>query len=114
GRLGLRAEGALIGCVARLHPLKRLDANIRALTARPDLYAAFVGQGPDEPRLRALSAELGVESRVHFVGELPPTEIGIFLAALDLFAFPSVAETFGLAAVEAAQAGVPVVANDIP
>jgi len=36
------------------------------------------------------------------------------LRALDVFVFPSMAETFGLAAVEAAQSGVPVVANDIP
>src|SRR5437660_12935965 len=34
-----------------------------------------------------------------------------FLCALDVFVFPSVVETFGLAVVEAAQAGVPVVAN---
>jgi len=33
---------------------------------------------------------------------------------LDLFVFPSRAETFGLAAVEAGQAGIPVVANDLP
>lgn len=111
--LGLPAGVPLLGCVARLHPLKRLDANIRVVATRPDLHAAFVGQGPDEPRLRDLAAELGVADRVHFVGELPPTGIGIFLAALDVFAFPSVAETFGLAAVEAGQAGVPLVVNDI-
>ena len=36
------------------------------------------------------------------------------IAGLNVFVFPTVAETFGLAAVEAAQAGIPVVANDIP
>ncbi len=51
---------------------------------------------------------------MHFVGEIAPTRIGDFLAALDVFVFPSLAETFGLAAVEAANAGVPVVANDLP
>jgi len=45
---------------------------------------------------------------------MPPERIGDFLAALDVFVFPSQAETFGLAAVEAAAAGVPVVANDLP
>ena len=39
--------------------------------------------------------------------------MGVFLAALDCFVFPSAAETFGLAPVEAAQAGIPVVANDL-
>src|SRR5262249_7831809 len=36
-----------------------------------------------------------------------------FLRSLDVFVFPSSAESFGLASVEAAQAGVPVVANDL-
>jgi glycosyltransferase involved in cell wall biosynthesis len=36
-----------------------------------------------------------------------------FLACLDVFVFPSQAETFGLAAVEAASAGVPLVVNDL-
>jgi glycosyltransferase involved in cell wall biosynthesis len=64
--------------------------------------------------LTRLAAELGVTDRVHFMGEVAPDRIGDFLAALDVFVFPSLAETFGLAAVEAAQAGVPVVANDLP
>ena len=51
--------------------------------------------------------------RVHFVGELTPEQVGIFLRALDVFVFPSLAESFGLAPVEAAQAGIPVVANDL-
>ena len=45
---------------------------------------------------------------------MDPDNVGDFLASLDLFLFPSEAETFGLAAVEAAQAGLPIVANDIP
>ncbi len=77
-------------------------------------HLAFAGTGPDEHRLRALAEELGVDARMHFLGELHPQDIGRFLATLDVFAFPSLAETFGLAAVEAAQAGVPVVAQDLP
>src|SRR5262249_35497936 len=42
-----------------------------------------------------------------------PDRIGFFLRSLDVFVFPSIAETFGLAVVEAAQAGIPVVANDL-
>ena len=52
-----------------------------------------------------------MSGRVHFVGELDPEAIGVFLAGLDVFLHPSRAETFGLAPVEAAQAGVPVVCN---
>jgi glycosyltransferase involved in cell wall biosynthesis len=111
---GLPGDGVVLGSVARLHPLKQLDAAIRILADRPHWHLALAGQGADEARLRQLAAELGVSNRVHFVGEIAPVRVGAFLACLDLFVFPSRAETFGLAAVEAAHAGVPVVANDLP
>lgn len=104
----------LMGSVARLHPLKQLDTAMAVLARRPALHLALAGQGPDEPRLRKIAADLGVTNRVHFVGDLTPKQVGLFLAGLNVFVFPSAAETFGLAAVEAAQAGVPVVANDLP
>jgi glycosyltransferase involved in cell wall biosynthesis len=50
---------------------------------------------------------------LHFLGELAPEKIGVLHAAIDCFVFPSAAETFGLAPVEAAQSGTPVVANDL-
>lgn len=113
-RFGLPQGVELLGCAARLHPTKRLDLAIRILPAMPARHLALAGQGADRERLEALAAELGVTDRVHFVGELQPTQIGEFLAALDLFVFPTVAETFGLAGVEAAAAGLPVVATDLP
>ena len=109
---GLPDGVALIGSVARLHPLKQLDAAIAVSARRPDMHLAIAGQGPDEERLRRMAAETGVTNRVHLVGDMPPQKVGLFLAGLDAFVFPSTAETFGLAAVEAAQAGIPVVAND--
>jgi glycosyltransferase involved in cell wall biosynthesis len=60
------------------------------------------------------AAELEVLDRLHLVGEIAPEDIGAFLKASDVFVFPSLAETFGLAPVEAAEAGIPVVANDLP
>ncbi len=110
----LPGEGVMLGSVARLHPLKRLDAAVRILAGQPRWNLAIAGQGPDEAGLKRLAAELGVSNRVYFVGEIAPESVGTFLACLDLFVFPSRAETFGLAAVEAAHAGVPVVSNDLP
>jgi L-malate glycosyltransferase len=110
----LPEEGVMLGSVARLHPLKQLDAAIRILAEQPRWNLALAGQGPDEARLKQLASELGVSDRVYFVGEIAPESVGTFLGCLDLFVFPSRAETFGLAAVEAAHAGVPVVANDLP
>ncbi|TXN06768.1 glycosyltransferase family 4 protein [Methylobacterium sp. WL103] len=112
-RFGL-PEGYILGCVARLHPLKNLDAALRLLPYDTNWHLALAGQGAARAELEALAEQLGCGARLHFVGELQPELVGDFLRTLDAFVFPSKAESFGLAAVEAAQAGVPVVANDLP
>jgi len=71
-------------------------------------------RGEDRTRWFVTVDELEVADRVHFIGEIPPWRMADFLACLDVFVFPSQAETFGLAAVEAANAGVPSVVNDLP
>jgi glycosyltransferase involved in cell wall biosynthesis len=113
-RFKLPLDRVLIGCAARLHPHKRLDAAIRLLAGEPSWHLALAGQGADEGRLRLLADKLDVSDRVHFIGEIPPRRMADFLACLDVFVFPSQAETFGLAAVEAASSGVPSVVNDLP
>jgi len=110
--LDLPFDAKLLGCVARLHAGKNLGAAIKLLVDR-DWHLAFAGQGPARAELAALAKSLGAADRVHFLGELAPDRIGFFLRSLDVFVFPSIAETFGLAVVEAAQAGIPVVANDL-
>jgi glycosyltransferase involved in cell wall biosynthesis len=112
-RLGLPQGVPLLGCAARLHHLKQLDLVIRVLAENRDQHLALAGQGQERANLEALATSLGVGERVHFLGELGAAQMGAFLASLDCFVFPSAAETFGLAPVEAAQAGVPVVVNDI-
>lgn len=113
-RLGLPVDARIAGCAARLNPTKRLDAAIRMLPLLPDLRLALAGQGAAADDLAALARALGVADRVHFLGELQPRAIGDLLAALDVFVFPSALESFGLAALEAAIAGVPVVASNLP
>ncbi|WP_338828762.1 glycosyltransferase family 4 protein [Bradyrhizobium sp. 27S5] len=110
----LPLDRTLLGCAARLHPHKRLDAAIRLLAADPSWHVALAGQGADEARLRTLADELKVSDRLHLIGEIPPRQMADFLACLDVFVFPTQAETFGLAAVEAASAGIPCVVNDLP
>lgn len=113
-RLGLPQDVTLLGCAARLCPLKQLDLAIALLTHDKRQHLALAGQGPDRERLEAQVAALNLQDRVHFLGELDKANLGALLAAIDCFVFPSAAETFGLAPVEAAQAGVAVVANDLP
>ncbi|MGY3466359.1 MULTISPECIES: glycosyltransferase family 4 protein [unclassified Bradyrhizobium] len=113
-KFNLPPDAILLGCAARLHPHKRLDAAIRLLPDQPSWHLALAGQGADEARLRQLADELKVSDRLHLLGEITPRQMAEFLAALDVFVFPTQAETFGLAAVEAANAGVPSVVTDLP
>ncbi len=111
--LDLPPGAEIVGCAARLHEGKQLDLAIRLLSINRDQLLVLAGQGPDRPRLEAVARELGVAGRVRFLGELDTSKMGVFLAALDAFVFPSAGESFGLAPVEAAQAGLPVVVNDL-
>lgn len=113
-KFNLPTDRILLGCAARLHPHKRLDAAVRLLPDQPSWHLALAGQGADEARLRQLADELNVADRLHLLGEIAPRQIADFLACLDIFVFPTQAETFGLAAVEAANAGVPSVVTDLP
>jgi glycosyltransferase-like protein len=56
---------------------------------------------------------LGVGPHVRVTGPLEPEELERLYRAADVFAFPSVKEGFGLAALEALAAGLPVVASDL-
>jgi glycosyltransferase involved in cell wall biosynthesis len=113
-KFGLPAEAVVLGNVGRLHPQKNQSVLIRVLPGEPSWHLVLAGQGECEAEYRALAQSLGCGDRLHLVGERSPEEIGDLLSTLDIFVFPSRAETFGLAVVEAAGAGVPVVANDLP
>ncbi len=57
-------------------------------------------------------SELALEPHVRVLGSLSCEEVERLYRAADLFAFPSAAEGFGLAALEALASGLPVVASD--
>ncbi|CAN5440754.1 MSMEG_0565 family glycosyltransferase [soil metagenome] len=67
---------------------------------------------PYRAEVVARCAELGVEPLV--LGPVPDTELPALFAASDALAMPSTKEGFGLAAMEALAAGVPVVLSDLP
>ena len=67
----------------------------------------MVGEGPERTVAERVAADLGVSSRVTFVGAI--TDVERVLASADAFLLPSDGESFGLAALEAMACGVPVV-----
>lgn len=64
-------------------------------------------------RFGARARELGVSEHVRVVGTVSPAELECHYRAADVFAFPSTKEGFGLVALEALAAGLPVVASEI-
>jgi glycosyltransferase involved in cell wall biosynthesis len=112
-RFGLPAEVPLVVSTGRLNALKNHVSLVDALAAIPTAHLAIAGEGPEREAILARAEALQVTHRVHLVGELPPEGVFEFLAAGDVFGFASEQETFGLAVVEAAIAGLPVVAYDL-
>ncbi|MGA5809297.1 glycosyltransferase [Streptomyces cellulosae] len=121
-RLGLPDGAFVVGGVGRLAPGKRFDVLVRALARLPeDCWLLLVGGGPEEHVLRRTAHEAGVSGRVLFTGERPAVPNGTpgpdlpsLTSAMDLFASPSTEEAFGLAAVEALAAGLPVLHGSCP
>ncbi|MBW3609203.1 MAG: MSMEG_0565 family glycosyltransferase [Actinobacteria bacterium] len=64
-------------------------------------------------RFDVRARELGVSEHVRVVGTVSPAELERHYRAADVFAFPSTKEGFGLVALEALAAGLPVVASEI-
>ena len=67
----------------------------------------------ERERFDELAVELGVAHHVRVLGPQPSSEMERLFGAADAFAFPSVKEGFGLAALEALAAELPVVASDL-
>jgi glycosyltransferase involved in cell wall biosynthesis len=113
-RFGLPQSRRLLLNVGRLVEQKNQEVLISALAELADVHLVLVGAGLNETSYRTLARRLGVAERVHMLGALPEQDVADLYLAADLFAFPSRWETFGLAAVEAAMLGVPIVAADLP
>jgi glycosyltransferase involved in cell wall biosynthesis len=107
--LGITYEAKVVGGIGRLHRTKQWDLLLEALAGdlNAELQVMLVGAGEDERRLRELIARLGIEPWVHLTGAVPDIEKA--LSAIDVVVSTSPQETFGLALVEAAVAGRPVV-----
>ncbi len=118
--LGERLTVLTVGGIEpRKGSLTLLDgfARLRALAPERDPLLLVVGGATlfdyrDEiERFAARARELGVSEHVRLAGTVSPAELERHYRAADLFAFPSTKEGFGLVALEALAAGLPVVAT---
>ncbi len=112
---GVPFDALVIGCVARLVPVKDhanlLRAFAQLIGTFPDLRLALIGDGESRGELRALAAELGVAESTIFVGELRGG--GNHHHMFDISVLCSLSEGFPNSLVEAMAAGVPIVATRV-
>ena len=93
--------------IKRVTDVVRIFANVKKEVPAKLL---FVGDGPERSTAEDLSRELGVCNDILFVGKQEQMED--ILAIADIFLLTSEYESFGLAALEAMAAGVPVISTD--
>lgn len=129
--LGRDACGNVLLFVGRIEQIKGIEVLLRALGLlffrRPDLRAntcLLVVGGATDPEedgtesekiaeLRRMVAAHRMEENVEFVGAVDQRELGLYYAAADVCAVPSLTESFGLVALEAMACGTPVVATRV-
>lgn len=106
----------VVGFLGRLDKRKNvsllLDAFAQVAQENRETKLLVVGDGPERANLEGQARTLGVDSRVVFAGRVFQQDKQAALQAMDVFAFPSLMEGFGLAVAEAMIAGVPVVVSD--
>lgn len=97
-------------------PHKNHEVLVRALAELPANVSVVI-VGYFDPSfhqpLPGLIARLGLESRVRLVPEVADSLLPAVYRAASVFAFPSLAEGFGMPVLEAMASGIPVVASDI-
>jgi len=97
--------------IGRLVDWKAVDVVIGALKRVPSATFEIIGDGPMLESWRSLTAELGLNDRVHFVGWLSQQECATRLQSAVALVLPSLYECGGAVVLEAMAMGKPVIAT---
>lgn len=100
--------------ISNFRPVKRVVDVIRVFVnvrEKMSVKLLMVGDGPQREVAEYLCRDLGCSDDVKFLGKT--LDVSRLLAISDLFVLPSEKESFGLVALEAMAAGIPVVSSNI-
>jgi glycosyltransferase involved in cell wall biosynthesis len=110
---GAAPDDLVVGYVGSMRPGKGharlVDAFAELVGRVPTARLVLIGGGPTRPAIEARIAALGVDDRVTLTGDV--VDARPLFPALDLFVSASVAEGLPNSVLEAAAAGVPIVAT---
>jgi len=114
-RLRFAPEGeAVLMHLSNFRPVKRVVDVVRVFAQVARAMPAqllLIGDGPDRSAAEWLAHDLGIHSRVHFLGK--QERVNELLPLADLMLMPSELESFGLAALEAMACKVPTIATSV-
>ena len=115
--LGIEKNARVVVGNGQVQPRKRIDSFIQAAKDLKEVEFIWVGGTPFKRAAADYDAMKSVidnaPSNVRFTGVVELKEVRDYFRAADVFFLPSEQETFGLAIVEAAAAGLPIVLRDI-
>lgn len=113
--LGIPSSSNVIGTIARVVPQKDYPTLLRAFKIvsgkYPNSFLVSVGEGYLQSQMNQLAIELGISEHIKWVGKVENVED--YLQLFDCFVLTSLYEGFGLVLLEAANAGLPIVASEI-
>jgi len=113
--LKLPEDSLLIGVVAQLIPRKGhrflLDALPPLMETHPQLHVRFFGQGPLAKKIASQITRLGLRGRVALAGFRD--DLSRVLPCLDVLVHPATMEGLGVSLLQAASAGVPILATRV-
>lgn len=108
-------EKTVIGHVGRFSKEKNHEFLVSlfkdVLKSIPSAHLLLVGAGDETDNIKELVNTKGLAQKVTFAGSV--TNVEDYLQAMDVFVLPSRFEGFGIAAIEAQCAGLPVIASDV-
>ena len=90
--------------IKRKHPHILIPAIINNYPDK-NFSITYIGEGPEEPKIKALVLQYKIDSQVRLLGHLPRIEINSLLQKMDCFIMISANETFGLVYLEAMATG---------
>ena len=99
--------------ISNFRKVKRVEDVVMAFKKISDVLPSklvLVGDGPERQRVEELCRTLCTCDRVILLGKMQATHLPLSMS--DLFLLPSETESFGLAALEAMAAGVPVISSN--
>jgi glycosyltransferase involved in cell wall biosynthesis len=114
-KLDIPEDAWVVGCVARLHPVKNHDLLIDAFERLhrdvPESFLVLVGDGPCRTPLEQRIRDCGLSGRVRITGVVP--DPGSYLRCMQVKVLSSHSEGLSVSLLEAMATGVPVVATAV-